>query len=79
MVDSDTVYLFVVVSGDIRATVIGREASRNLCKRIESLDPYGGIPFVYHHSMSPSEALEYMQGVSVEQAMLAVERETMGD
>jgi hypothetical protein len=72
----DTIDVYVVSSGLLECAVVGEEASRWLCKRMEMLDPWRGIPFVQRRTMSHTEALRTMQEISVKNTLEAVKRES---
>jgi hypothetical protein len=74
--EETNVDLFVVSSGLLECAVVGEEASRSLCKRIELLDPWRGIPFVKQLSVSHTEALRTMQEIAVKSTLDAVKRES---
>lgn len=70
-----TIDVYLVSSGLLECAVIGSEASRMLCERIERLDPWRGIPFVKRVSMTHTEALRAMQELGVKNALDTVKRE----
>lgn len=71
----DTVDVYIVSSGLLDCAVIGKEASRSLCKRLEMLDPWRSIPFVKHVPMTHTEALRAFQEINVKHTLDAVKRE----
>jgi len=72
----DTIDVYVVSSGLLECAVVGEDASRWLCKRMEMLDPWRGIPFVQRRTMSHTEALKTMQEIAVKNTLEAVKRES---
>jgi len=73
--EGELVDVYIVDSGLLTCAVVGREASVDLCNRIERLDPWRGIPFTKHRPMSYSEALRTMQELCVKNTLDAVKRE----
>lgn len=72
----ETVDVYIVSSGLLECAVIGSEASRSLCKRMEMLDPWRGVPFTKRVSMTHTEALRTLQEINVKQALDTVKRES---
>ena len=74
--EESLVDVYIIDSGLLTCAVIGREASVDLCKRIERLDPWRGIPFTKHRPMSAADALRTMQELCVKNTLDAVKRES---